>query len=802
MALSVKKGTWTAGGSTPQAVSGVGFTPKALLVWTTGPGAGGTIMASAILSIGFGTRRGGVTQTRCMSNWYQDNVATSSASRRWDTTLLHVQSGEAATDYTVSLNSFDADGFTVAYSSAANANGDTFHYLAIGGADLTDANVVEDSWPNSGATFDIAGFGFQPDAIVMLTGYLSGGGAGASLAHSNMTLGVITDGRAVSIGTTGEDGQTMASAMNNNSIASSSTIAMLGEAADAIEAEANFNSWTADGVSLNNTNAPGTNRIIFALGLKGGQYNVGMEAAITGSGNDKFAAAAGGPQFTPRGALLFRSRGLTDATINSSNSLGFGLGAFSDALGSSEGASSFAGVETINTQADRVTSTSIALYDQMDTNPAVQQRIAQPVSLDSDSAATVSWSIAGTAWLTGVFVMGDAAGAAATDLAPSPVVAITSIAAPTLAHSLTLMPSPVVAATAIAAPTVVRAYTLTPSPAVATTAIAAPTLTHSLTLTPSPAVATTAVAAPTVARVYGLAPSPVVATTSVAAPTITRFVALAPMPVVTVTSIATPTVSVPTAISLTPSPVAASATVAAPSLTHALTLTPSPAVAITTVGAPTVAHTKTLSPSPVVAVTSISSPTLAHTKTLAPSPVVAITTVAAPTLVHTLTLAPAPATAVTTIGTPEVSQGGGAAKTFTPDPVIATTAVAAPAITHVLTLTPNPAVASTAVAAPSLALSNVLTPSPVVATTSVAAPSVLLAFALSPSPVIAVTTVAAPSLAHVFTLTPLPTVAATSIAAPSISIVEGGGGAAAKIIYLVQSGRFAVRLSDAVYYEV
>ena len=137
MALSYKTGTYTGNGTTAGntlAVSGVGFTPKLIFVWSyqTGVGETGIYVTSTALMTGA------------------------------DRFLMMGDNGvpinQTAYDR---FESIDADGFTVRYGSdyhALNKNGATYYYVCLGGDDVNSGSYTGNGSDNR----NITGVGFEP----------------------------------------------------------------------------------------------------------------------------------------------------------------------------------------------------------------------------------------------------------------------------------------------------------------------------------------------------------------------------------------------------------------------------------------------------------------------------------------------------------------------------------------------------------------------------------------------------------------------------------------------------------------
>jgi hypothetical protein len=326
MATKFEVGTWTGNNTSPQTISlaDSSLTPIAIIVTTIASGVPGSgIVPNQVFSMGFGTRRGGATQSGCVGIWSSDNVATGSTGRTRDTTLLKVLSAETTTDYTVSLSSFAAGQFVVTYSSAANANRDQFQYWVFGGDDLTDAIVINETMDGT-TTQSITGAGFQPDVLFALDADLTG-----TTNTSNLALGFGCASSPTQFWTqciTETDADTMASTQNwNKQNNISNCLARLTINADTQSALWDLDSFDSDGATLGVNDAPpATTSICTFLFIKGGSWEAGQKAKGTDiPGDDTFTLT--NSNLVVRGIIL----GNTDAISNdiSTGSCVFILGA-------------------------------------------------------------------------------------------------------------------------------------------------------------------------------------------------------------------------------------------------------------------------------------------------------------------------------------------------------------------------------------------------------------------------------------------------------------------------------------------
>ena len=361
MSTKFEVGTWTGNNTSPQTITLADstLTPIAIIVWMTGASAApaaGSFAANEIMSIGFGTRRGGSTQSGCVGIWSQDNVATGSTGRVRNTTLLQVLAGEAVSDYTVSLSSFAAGQFTITYSSAANANGDFFHYAVFGGSDLTDANVINETMDGT-TTQAITGVGFQPDVLFAIDADLTTTGT----ETSNLALGFGCASSPTQQWTqciTATDGDTMANNMNwNHQINGSNCLARLTINADTQSALWDLNSFDSDGATLGVNDAPpATTSISTFLFIKGGSWEAGQLQKIN-LGDQTFTLS--NSNLVVRGIIL----GNVDELVNQ---IGTGATTFVLGAGSTPNTTrgnavnnciGITGDEVISTSADRFRAT-------------------------------------------------------------------------------------------------------------------------------------------------------------------------------------------------------------------------------------------------------------------------------------------------------------------------------------------------------------------------------------------------------------------------------------------------------------
>jgi hypothetical protein len=371
VAVKVEVGTWTGSGSSPQTITladGAFGTPIAIIAWMTGQAtapSSGSFAAVAIQSMGFGTRQGGTTQQGTVCAWLGDDISTGATSRgRQNSKLLYVPSAQFTPDYTVSLSSFGDASFTVAYSSAANASGDIFHYKIISGLD----NAIVLNWlmDSTGATEVVTGTGFQPVAMLALD--IDEANNNSLDSTVTMSFGCATSAAKFwSVALTATSGDTMTSTMNwNRAVRSDACLERLTVNADTSDARWDLDSFDSDGATLGVVDAPSnTNRVCPLLFIQGGTWEAGTFAkstTITGGAQTVTLADA---SLTPVGVLLGTTNQTAVGISEADATMCLGAGSTpSTTRGSAvNNCLGITGPEAINTTADRFRATDAIIEE-------------------------------------------------------------------------------------------------------------------------------------------------------------------------------------------------------------------------------------------------------------------------------------------------------------------------------------------------------------------------------------------------------------------------------------------------------
>jgi hypothetical protein len=395
MALNAKIGSLTEPLATGnQAVTGVGFQPVLVLFWWNRKTADGT---TADAEIGFGV---GVSPTarRAIGFNSVDAQTTSinAAVNQSAKCIYYARGGSAVADYV----SNDSDGFTINWS-VVSGGAFLVNYLALGGADLTNAAVGTITAKTTTGNQAYTGVGFQPTAILLFAGKWS------TEPLDTTTNGAFTFGAATAStarGVVGERSKNGANPQVGKHRQSTSKIAV--SMTDAgVFTEADFVSLDADGFTLNFTTAGGTADSVYYLALKGPSVKVGAFNQATSTGNQ----ATTGVGFQPKALIVFSGNDTSanNDAAGANGSLSIGAG-----TGSTARFSLWAGdLDAVSpTQADRDLDRT-KLIKLFSPGTPTLNAAADLVSLDTDGF-TVNWTTAdATARQVNYFALGDAAGA-------------------------------------------------------------------------------------------------------------------------------------------------------------------------------------------------------------------------------------------------------------------------------------------------------------------------------------------------------------------------------------------------------
>jgi hypothetical protein len=373
MAVQTFKGTFACPASTGnQSVSGLGFTPQAIIFFSSGQTATGYAAGSAV-AIGAMTTSN-LTSTTTKERDASTSSTTSTRQGTGSTTQFLVQHptniGTAGVFTRVSI---DADGFTVNWSTVLS--GLIVHYWAIGGISNAKAGGGGLQFATAGNQ-SFTGVGFQPDAILMFANANESGNMG-------MSVGAATS--ASSRACSSFDDANSAANVTQVSSQQVSTLVLNAMYRDASEVSADLVSMDSDGFTLNFVNPGAVSFVNHSwIAIKGGNPAVGVDTQKTSTGT-KSTIGAG----SPREGVMIWSTNLAASTSLITNTAKLSIGASDGTNHGAIWAQSQDAVGTTNTDERTVTTVAIG----MSTQAATTNAEATVTSLDNDGF-TLDWTTA------------------------------------------------------------------------------------------------------------------------------------------------------------------------------------------------------------------------------------------------------------------------------------------------------------------------------------------------------------------------------------------------------------------------
>jgi hypothetical protein len=253
------------------------FTPKVIIFSTGGVGTAVGFSEGYRYSIGVATcpALSTITNASVGGMSVDDNPTIDVASLQSNTASISIATAAGAAIAQGGVTACASGQFTITWTENTNTTLRLIDFIAIGGDDITDAEIVE--WTATSAdtgTKSITGFGFEPDVILSIIGRIGGStassgsgtvmGFGASLSDGTYAhcFGVSSD----------DDGPTtsdVVSVSDNGNVFCS----VDGNTA-AIDGRYALAAFTADGFDLGVTDAPSADTKVWTLGIKGGRHKV------------------------------------------------------------------------------------------------------------------------------------------------------------------------------------------------------------------------------------------------------------------------------------------------------------------------------------------------------------------------------------------------------------------------------------------------------------------------------------------------------------------------------------------------
>lgn len=390
MAFSVKVGSFTkttAAATASQAVTGVGFTPKCLIMWTIGATATGTFITGLQLqAMGFTT---GTSASFSMAQPTLDNSGSagnpSLGNSAGAAKVLRLAKYNAVLIAECDLTSFDSDGFTLSWTTN-DSNAYIIHYIALGGTDLSAKALTYNVGSNVTGNLSVTGMGFKPVSLLNLN--MNEGAT--SFPYNNPGA---SDQSVGGIGTMDGNGNQFAMAMFTTGDFTPSitrrqalTTRMANYCVNGASFyEASYVSMNSDGFTINrNVNSLGANVISTALGLAGIKAFVGTFAKSTGAAT--VSQSVTGVGFKPSAVLFLGAQQVASSSIQ--NSARIGIGATDGTAAQSSAISDTTAVSGSGIKAVSVTS---KCWTKVNNNTSTVDAQAGITSLDNDGF-TLSWT--------------------------------------------------------------------------------------------------------------------------------------------------------------------------------------------------------------------------------------------------------------------------------------------------------------------------------------------------------------------------------------------------------------------------
>jgi hypothetical protein len=397
LALLAKKGSFnkTAGPTTGnQSITGVGFTPKVLIIWRGGSETAGTWGQDSEPTFGFAVGTADADQ-RSINMRHNDAQTVGDTARIGDDKIIVQTDSAAATVGVAALVTLGSDGFTINWTTNDAANpASLFHYLALGGDDITAAKVVQWTLPTSPGAVQVTGVGFRPDFVMHLyyegtafggtAGVGSAGAVGFMAPHNDPNVVDAPNISARSIAWSSSDGSAAAVAKRDWSQQPLNTIALAGTALHVSDRTAS--SFDPDGFTIDFDSTSGATLAVASLCIQGIAAHVRNDTKDTGAAPVSQTMAT-----IPFKPVAVMCMGIPNNTPTSSPAAGAMIG-FGASDGTTEGYS-------LITDVDGADPTECDGLDKTDKFYGVSaQTVAQSIAAECDltsidaNGITVNWT--------------------------------------------------------------------------------------------------------------------------------------------------------------------------------------------------------------------------------------------------------------------------------------------------------------------------------------------------------------------------------------------------------------------------
>jgi hypothetical protein len=313
--FKVKKGTFVksiAAAPAVQNITGLGFQPKALILFTSDQTAEG-FNDSYSFAMGFSNG----TTSRSVATKSDDNAGVSNAARAFGKHILRLLgSGDPTIVAQANVIGFNSDGFALNWTSNTSTPS-VIHYLALGGVDITDVAVSNFIASTTAVNQTITGPGFQPDFVMFM--HAGKGKVAGKATHGYISYGFAksaTERGAIAVNT--EDNRNLMDARKWQR--TDRAIIALDPQSGAIDAQADFVSMNPDGFTVEWIDPPADADRVYYLAIKGGSYNVGSLTSPSVVGSQSVS----GLGLQPRGLILTSYGNPGTASPTNDNRIAFG----------------------------------------------------------------------------------------------------------------------------------------------------------------------------------------------------------------------------------------------------------------------------------------------------------------------------------------------------------------------------------------------------------------------------------------------------------------------------------------------
>lgn len=300
MALSVATGVLTVNTLTINAthsVAGLGFQPKAILIWLSGRSE--TIDTNGVASHDWGyglaadNGAGGVNMRALTSQSFNGNTtmgADQVGRNDCVVALLNHALAGGTDNGQIKVNSLDAGGFTVGNLTALN-RAVRLSYICYGGADLTNYEIGTITEPGAtGNQATVLSGAFQPDALILLAGQIAT--INTVAVDSSLSFGVASSSTAADqFVSAGSSDDALGTSNTHFYLKTGEVVALYNATppatigATTLNGRAALASFDATGFTLNWTERAAS-RLVFYLALKGGRWKAGKQTlANSANGN-------------------------------------------------------------------------------------------------------------------------------------------------------------------------------------------------------------------------------------------------------------------------------------------------------------------------------------------------------------------------------------------------------------------------------------------------------------------------------------------------------------------------------------